>query len=439
MPGPARQPFLSGAFTEAAAANMKNRLLGELATWATADDASLDSAIAKITGEVSVATKLRAISRTLFATALQSPGGLKISTIHGFCTSVLQVAPIEANVPAQFTVADEARAATLLREARDGVLSSASQKHKNAALRHALARVTQEVTSDSFDKLLNDMLWRSEALMDDDGMPLTLHILEARLRTVLGVSVNATEDTVCAEALQQLPSHTDILKWIPVLDGSIAKDQKQARLLEKVFEATSNIDAFAFWQNILMTDGVIRKDIISVGVARSKPELEEALRAAAGIIVAYGDARLATATFDRNFALHLIIQAILASYTRNKIKHRVLDYADLIARTRSLFTRVSAGWVLYKLDAGIDHLLVDEAQDTNPAQWAILDALTSEFTDGIGARDGFSPPRTVFSVGDEKQSIYGFQGAEPKAFDNSLRRYKGKVRAAKLSAQRVRL
>ena len=97
-----------------------------------------------------------------------------------------------------------------------------------------------------------------------------------------------------------------------------------------------------------------------------------------------------------------------------------MDYEDLIVLTRDLLENKSvADWVLYKLDGGIDHVLIDEAQDTSPNQWAIVKAVTEEFFNGLGAADKV---RTVFAVGDRKQSIYSFQGADPREFEN-MRRY----------------
>ena len=95
-----------------------------------------------------------------------------------------------------------------------------------------------------------------------------------------------------------------------------------------------------------------------------------------------------------------------------------------------MLDRVSSGWVHYKLDRGVDHVLIDEAQDTSPRQWDIVAHIISEFTSGAGARDGVV--RTVFAVGDEKQSIFSFQGAAPREFDLRRRALKKKFEDAGL-------
>lgn len=144
----------------------------------------------------------------------------------------------------------------------------------------------------------------------------------------------------------------------------------------------------------------------------------------------------AVAIRDRSAALALLVTRMLASYQRQKSLRSLLDYDDLIARTRSLLERVEAAWVLYKLDAGIDHILLDEAQDTGEAQWAILRKLAEEFTSGGDLR---AKPRTIFVVGDEKQSIYGFQGAAPSAFGEERRALGNRIRAAERDFEAISL
>ncbi len=125
--------------------------------------------------------------------------------------------------------------------------------------------------------------------------------------------------------------------------------------------------------------------------------------------------RRAVTTRDRTQALLHIAIAAAANYRREKQERGLLDYDDLIDKTLAMLDRVSSGWVHYKLDRGVDHVLIDEAQDTSPRQWDIVAHIISEFTSGEGARDGVM--RTVFAVGDEKQSIFSFQGAAPHEFD----------------------
>ena len=129
--------------------------------------------------------------------------------------------------------------------------------------------------------------------------------------------------------------------------------------------------------------------------------------------------RRAILSRDRTRALLTLSVEVINRYAAEKNRRSLLDYDDLIGRARDLLENTNAAWVHYKLDLGIDHILIDEAQDTSPAQWDIIIKFVSEFTAGAGARSTIE--RTIFAVGDEKQSIFSFQGAAPKAFDEKKR------------------
>ena len=140
---------------------------------------------------------------------------------------------------------------------------------------------------------------------------------------------------------------------------------------------------------------------------------------------------------DRTEALLHIAIAVAANYRREKAERGLLDYDDLIDKTLALLASGASGWVHYKLDRGVDHVLIDEAQDTSPRQWDIVAHIISEFTAGAGARDGVM--RTVFAVGDEKQSIFSFQGAAPREFDARRWELKKKFEDAELRFESIPL
>ena len=146
---------------------------------------------------------------------------------------------------------------------------------------------------------------------------------------------------------------------------------------------------------------------------KSRPDLVEEIRREQTRLEGLRDRRKAAETFERSHALTLVMQRLFSRYHQLKSLRGLLDFEDLIQRTSNLLQRSDARWVLYKLDAGIDHILVDEAQDTSQAQWQILEELTGEFGAGAGRR---GTGRTFFAVGDEKQSIFSFQGAAPHMF-----------------------
>jgi ATP-dependent helicase/nuclease subunit A len=125
--------------------------------------------------------------------------------------------------------------------------------------------------------------------------------------------------------------------------------------------------------------------------------------------------------------------AVVRIYEQLKRERAALDYDDLTRATLALLERSHAAqWVLYKLDGGLDHILVDEAQDTSPQQWKIVAKLAEEFFAGEGVRQA-GRPRTLFAVGDEKQSIYSFQGADPEEFGRHLKLFKSLAEDAGLA------
>ncbi len=165
-----------------------------------------------------------------------------------------------------------------------------------------------------------------------------------------------------------------------------------------------------------------RKNIVTKKIAEKHPDWLARLQSEQERVCALIARERALAARDRTAALVTIAAEVIARYRREKDRRALLDYDDLIDKTLDLFARSSAAWVLYKLDLGIDHVLIDEAQDTSPKQWEIVRTIVSEFTPG-GARPNVK--RTVFAVGDEKQSIFSFQGAAPLAFDEMRREFAG--------------
>ena len=157
------------------------------------------------------------------------------------------------------------------------------------------------------------------------------------------------------------------------------------------------------------------------------PALEEDLRREQDRLLPLRERRRAALTLERSAALFVVARSILAAFARMKAERGALDFNDQIARALALVTRSSAAWVLHKLDYGLDHLLLDEAQDASQPQWGILAALSAEFFAGAGARP---KNRTVFAVGDEKQSIFAFQGAAPEMFAEMKRAFEKRHRDA---------
>lgn len=421
-------------YTKATAATMSNKVFDQLSTWAVMDDSALGSALSRLVdGDQAagghLAPPVLRHARRLFAQALETPGGLKIETIHAFCTRVLQMAPFEANVPAHFEVMDESQRDALLQQARRSVLSAALLG-RDTKLAEALQRLTVDAGSnESFDKIITEALKLRDLFSDEEGRNLPVAELAKQVAGVLGIEPDLTELSVAQAFLQTLSRLINVDHVITVFRQGSSEDQKTAEAAQKAKFSPTLLDAMWIWLDRLLVEKKspyslhARKTLGTKKVLEIDPGLPDQLAALAEEALQTSDRLNAIATRERTVALATVATAIFARFDAAKQRARMLDYDDLINATLSLLTRVDAAWVLYRLDAGIDHVLVDEAQDTTPQQWQILQQLTAEFTAGAGAR-GSRMDRTMFAVGDQKQSIYGFQGAAPEKFDGMRRAFK---------------
>ena len=411
--GVSPEKILCITFTKAAAANMAKRVFDALAQWATFDDAALDHAIQAISGMTPGAV-LRAQARRLFARAIETPGGLKVETIHAFCTRVLRQFPFEANVAARFEVLDAAGEAQLLEKVSLGVLLDAASFPEGAlgrALTAALATAADQTFRDAISEAMRkrDVV---QAWIEQGG---SIEGAIAVLCGVLGIGADETVEQIDTKTTEGplLPSS----RWhaaAVVMEQGSSNDRGQAETLRSAFAADGEERA-DFYRGIFMTDkGKPRRQVVTGAIRSIDPGLADDIDEEQDRVVALADRRKAVHCRDRTAALITIADAVISRYQAEKDRRGLLDYYDLINRTLALLESVDSGWVHYKLDAGIDHVLIDEAQDTSPKQWRIVRALVDEFFAGAGAREA---ARTIFAVGDEKQSIFSFQGAVPRQFD----------------------
>ncbi len=406
-------------FTKTAAANMANEVFKRLSGWTALDDAALDKEIALSTGRKPDA-RSRARARRLFASALETPGGLKVQTIHAFCTRLLHQFPFEANVAARFTVLDEASTTQLLDKLTLDVLLEASAK-PDSALGKALETAIVVAADQTFKDVIADAIRERDDIESWIESAGNLDKALAQLSQSLGVAANETRETL----EQEFFSHSLIpaAEWptlIEILESGSKSDTNHIAALQAVQAAAGRERIDNYLKVFCTTELAPRKNIVTKKIAEKHPDWLARLQSEQERVCALIARERALAARDRTAALIAIAAEVIARYRREKDRRAFLDYDDLIDKTLALFARSSAAWVLYKLDLGIDHVLIDEAQDTSPKQWEIVRTIVSEFTPG-GARGNVK--RTVFAVGDEKQSIFSFQGAAPLAFDQMRREF----------------
>ncbi len=406
LQGTEPQRILCLTYTKAAASEMQNRLFDRLGQWAMLPEADLRDALSGLGAPGPVDATALAQARRLFARAIETPGGLRIQTIHSFCAALLRRFPVEAGVSPNFTELDD-RTSTLLREEIVEELAAGA----DVAAVDALASL---VSADGMDGLLGDLgrnsdffehpLTRNEAL-GLFGLPAGFDWPDLR------ASVFTGDEAALFSSL------------VPLLEAGGATDSRAGRRLGALDLATPGPDTLKALEDVLLTgsgakvpfaakiDGFPTKGLREGSASPCLPDLQSLMLR----VEEARPRRLALAAAEKTLALHRFAGAFLPRYAARKALHGWLDFDDLISRAAALLgDRDVASWVLYRLDGGIDHVLVDEAQDTSPRQWKVIERLTEEFTSGEGAR---GTERTIFVVGDKKQSIYSFQGADLEEFD----------------------
>ena len=417
------QHILCLTYTKAAASEMQNRLFKRLGAWAMLKDNDLRLALTELgVSDEFTPAKMR-MARTLFARAIETPGGLKIQTIHSFCASLLRRFPLEAGVSPQFTEIED-RAADLLRSQ----IVDDMAEGPDADLIIALAR---HYTGEDFGKLTRSIVNQREGFSQASTWEGIL--------ALFGQPGDLTEKSITSSVY--LGSEAAILDaMIPPMLAKGGLDGKAAEKLKMI--GALDITALPVLEDIFLTGtGAKEPFTAKIGSVPTKPtqkilfdlmpQVDDLMRRVEGA----RDARLALKAAQKTHVLHQFAQRFLHIYAFEKQKCGWLDFDDLILKARTLLTNPAvAAWVLYRIDGGIDHILVDESQDTSPRQWDVIERLTDEFYSGEGARE--AEDRTLFVVGDKKQSIYSFQGADPREFDRKQDIFEAKIIQANQIFQR---
>ncbi|HYD18211.1 MAG TPA: UvrD-helicase domain-containing protein, partial [Patescibacteria group bacterium] len=419
-------------FTKTAAAEMSNRIYKKLSSWAVMPDDRLKDDLRALMGEQPTEDTLHA-ARRLFARVLDTPGGLKFLTIHSFCQSVLKRFPVEAGLPPHFELMDEQSAIEYLTRSLHDIIA-ATKRDPESALAKAFNLLVLHLDPDSMNDLMSKIMSKRSHLArildahgDREGQA------DKTIAAVYGQLGLQPTDT--AEKILELAAtlHEEDEKNLRrALTGLLAggkKDGDKAALMQPWLENplrraqlfhsycrcyfTTNGE---FYKTFAYKDAVNACSDIHEIMLREATRLQQVQQKLRGIKLA-----------NLNAALLTVASEMVGRYERYKRQTDRLDFEDLIIKTSELLDQKGmVSWVLFKLDEGIDHILVDEAQDTSPYQWRVIESLSLEFFSGLGTRG--DTLRTLFVVGDEKQSIFSFQGAEPKKFFEMQQFFGGKVR-----------
>jgi ATP-dependent helicase/nuclease subunit A len=412
------QHILCLTYTRAAASEMQNRLFRRLGEWAMMEDDALRAALRDLGVLRDIPPKQLREARTLFAQAIETPGGLKIQTIHSFCAALLRRFPLEARVSPQFKEIED-RAAELLRA---DILDAMAEGPQSGLVSDLAAYYTGE----SFASLTKAITGKRDLFAD---LP---EDLDALFKVPPDFNIDALPRAVMNE---------EVARWMPQAIEIFKADTGSlmvalVRQLEQInFDAPDLSDLERLKNAVLTGARTPAKRIPSSGSRKAMGLMEHPFLDLMDAAADAHDLQMRVLNLARTRALHRFATAFIAHYEAEKQRRGWLDFDDLILRARALLNDPKvAAWVLYRIDGGIDHILVDEAQDTSPRQWDVIEKLAGEFAAGAGAREDGNA-RTLFVVGDKKQSIYSFQGADPREFDLKRDSFQSSLEGAQLPFQ----
>jgi len=416
-------------FTKAAAAEMAVRLQRRLGQWVTTPDDALREELRKLAIEPSKETMDRA--RSLFAHVLDLPGGMRIGTIHAFCQSLLRRFPLEAEISPHFQLAEDRDADEAMTEAREDMLASVRPRGQATTLSDlevALRDLAGVATLAQFGKLVKALKSHRERWRRAQAAGPAL---AAARRRLLGVT-ERDRDAVITRAVRGAdePALRAAAREIEANGATKVAENAREILGWLGLDPARRAAEWSVWRRCFVkADGqpYASQSLVNVALGRTNPDLLPPLLAEADRVLAIDDEAAAADTAALSEALCTLAGPLLDRYESRKAASGLLEYDDLIGRSTALLKDPGADWVLYKLDGGLDHLLLDEVQDTAPEQWDIAHSLTQEFFAGEGAREA---TRTVFAVGDRKQSIFSFQGADVAGFEAARARLGQRVHDA---------
>lgn len=407
-------------YTKAAATEMIIRLQQRLSDWVGRSDAQLEQALTELNVIADKETKKQA--RALFARVLDLPGGMRIETNHAFCQCLLQKFPKEAEISPRFKIIDEVE--------NKLVFSQALEKGITKVFSHNIECLSTVIEKKNVLEILQQLQKNAHDVhcvfeLMDKG------IFEACLQKNLGLQYRDKKDYI-RRFCQDICSNNALKECLK--KASSAKGEKLQQLSLKCngwinknsFDQEKHI---AEWIKFFLTDTKKTRSI--KGTKEDDSTIVDFLEKYAKDVENFHYKLNAYEIFDYTIALFHIVKPIWEYYHKVKKNDGVLNYEDLISCTLKLLENPGSAWILFKLDGGIDHILLDEVQDNSSEQWKIILELSSDFFSSISSNKDVI--RTIFAVGDFKQSIYSFQGAKPQEFLKARDNFRSKVQNAQQS------
>lgn len=391
-------------FTKVAAAEMQNRINSELAEWILCDNNRLEKKLQNLSGDIPTQNQLEK-ARILFIKTLDEEAKIKVQTIHSFCQTLIKIFPFEANVRPNFEIIEKNTEKLFLKQARQEVLKKAL---KDASLGNLIKKINSELREEEFSELVSELLDRKERLNFLKEKFFGIENIVEEIFKNFAISKNETEQQIFTKFLSEI-NQGEILYLASALEKTgLINNSKIALAIKNFLENPCSENFSNYHQAFFTQKNEPRK--VSKEIADNQ-HLSAYINDQQQLILKFQD-KFNSLKIAKNTALLLhFVDQILENYSQLKKQNSFLDYNDLIAETNRLLANPNfSQWIKMKMDSSFDHILIDESQDTNHQQWNIIKALSEDFFSGLSASN---KERSIFVVGDEKQSIYSFQGAEP--------------------------
>ncbi|HCI48643.1 MAG: double-strand break repair helicase AddA [Alphaproteobacteria bacterium RIFCSPHIGHO2_01_FULL_41_14] len=400
LSGSKASDILCLTFTKAAGAEMANRLRYRLNQWVNLDDRTLKVELEDFLGD-SFSEEFLDKARQLLGSVLDSSYGVRIQTIHGFCQSLLRMFPLEARLLPHFKIMDDTEKQQVIEESYSELWKELEDSE--------IALIVHHLSEPQFHQFLNFFLSHKDVLSKTPLKELVNNL------TVF-LDLKMEKSNLLKEFFQR---SSGIDESVLSFEKATVSDLKLCQSLIDFDQASLEEKETRFYDYkslFLTTTGSIRKRFFSKPFGGKFPGISAVLEEEADRVFRFHQSSLKQKICERSTLLMRVATKFIKIYEAVKSQKAWIDYDDLILRTRNLLRDSSMKpWILEKLDHKLNHILVDEAQDTSQIQWDLILTLIEEFyTDNAQ-----NTSRTFFVVGDLKQSIYSFQGACPQAFEKA--------------------
>jgi ATP-dependent helicase/nuclease subunit A len=413
LDGARPEKILCITFTNAGAAEMREKIFNKLSTLALLPLENRKSELSQLLGDIATDKQAKQLQE-LYLKIIDRPDKIRILTIHSLCQHLLKKFALEAGVQPYFQVIDELAQNELITESQNRLFSlklysKDGKKQYAEEIVNAIKDIAKTHSETTIREAISAMLKKGHRFLQVIEAHESLENYLANLKTILKADF---EESELSKNL-----YNSLFPQLTNIAVKLSNGPKKAQDIANDITNYAHSKSVEHLRSALFTKEGEPKKLASLAVVKNDDSLALEIDKATEKLVDFEERITSKKLYKTTENLTYIVYGIIQIYEYLKDGRSALDYNDLIHKTTALLNdKEATSWVLYKLDGGIEHLMLDEAQDTSPEQWQIVNALTTEF---------FSEEtkRTLFVVGDEKQSIYRFQGADINNFYDQKRRY----------------